>query len=205
MVSGRRICLPLIALFLLLILSPSTSSYSGNGFYGKKVGKIRFMIESPFQVSYLELINLISISPGTILTPHKVRASMESLNAKGLFKRISLYGQMERGNVHLMFRLEPSVIITSITVKGAKYFSKNEIISRVRLRRGISLDNVDSENTIRAVKKLYRQNGYFSPRVTMKIACRTKDGKGELLMEINEGPRPYIRELKFSGNTHMKD
>ena len=205
MVTGRESRLLLITLCFLLSLFFSTWSYGGNGFYGKKVGTIDFMVESPFQVSYLELINLISISPGTIITSDKVRASMASLNAKGLFKRISLYGETGEGAVHLLFRLEPSVLISTITVNGTRYFSKKEITSRVRLRRGSSLDNLDSEKIRRAVKNVYRKNGYFSPSVTLKIACRTGDGKGELLMEIDEGPRPYIREIKFSGNTHVKD
>ena len=203
-IGWTRVSLFIVVILLYIVILP-LPSLADQSLYGKQVKEILFRTESPFNISYLELIHLIPLSPGAIVTRDKVRESMESLNSKGLFKNISVYADEEGGEVILLFILEPAVLVTSTNVHGSTYFSPQEILGKVRFRRGVPVGVLDIEELREAMNKLYRENGYFKSRVNVKVGCRVETGTGDMSVEIHEGLPPYMKEISIEGNEHIPD
>jgi outer membrane protein assembly factor BamA len=198
-----QLLIPVISVILLFF--PLRPAFSGEDIIGKRARSITFAVDSPFEVSFLELANLLSITRGEIITRENIRKSVSGLNSKGIFKEISVYGEVFGNEVDLVFHVEPSVSIASIKVKGAKYFSGKEVIAKLRLREGKRLTSIDASQLKRRLADLYRENGYFKTKVEVKVACAISDGTSEVLIHIDESERPIIGAAEIRGNENISD
>lgn len=199
---GFIISILAISQLLLIFVKPV---FSGEDIFGKRARDIRFAIDSPFQISYLELVNLLSIASGEVVSQESIRKSVSSLNEKGIFERISVYGEVEDTQVDLVFLLEPSVSIGAITVDGVKYFSEKEVISKLRLRQGKLLTSVVADDIRRRLEGLYRKNGYFEAKVEIKVACSLEEGTSDVMIRVSEGRKPRLTLADIRGNVALSD
>lgn len=195
--------IPIITV-LTLFLSVERA-FSADDILGLKTRSIQFSIDSPFEISFLELVNLLSITEGEIITRENLRKSVSGLHSKGVFKKISVYGERVGSEVDLIFHLEPSVSIASIKVKGVRYFSGKEVISKLRLRQGKLLTSVEASDVGNRLKDLYRKNGFFGAEVDIKVACSIEDGRGEMVIQVDEGERPIMNFADILGNENISD
>lgn len=201
----KKVRLLIPAVSALMLFFSGNPALSSENILGKRARSIKFAVDSPFEISYLELATLIAVRQGQIITEENLRKSLSSLNSKGIFKRISVFGESEGDEADMVFFLEPSVSIASIQVKGVKYFSGKEVISKLRLREGKLLTKVEAEDLKRSLENLYRENGYFKTKADVKVACSMQDGRGQVAIQVDEGNRPILNFADIRGNENMSD
>lgn len=87
-------------------------------------------------------------------------------------------------------------------------FEGNRNLSSRRLKKTITIfkegsyDSFEIEESIEAIKKLYKEIGY--PDVTVESeTLAKKDGQVLIKFSINEGPSHIVKEVRFEGNDHV--
>lgn len=87
-------------------------------------------------------------------------------------------------------------------------FEGNRNLSSRRLKKTITIfkegsyDSFEIEESVEAIKKLYKEIGY--PDVTVESETLTrKDGPVLIKFSINEGPSHIVKEVRFEGNDHV--
>ncbi|RMG60645.1 MAG: outer membrane protein assembly factor BamA [Deltaproteobacteria bacterium] len=174
---------------------------SPSSFEGRKIGEIKFYVESPLLISEIELKGLLPFTEGERFSRDLLSRGIRALVGSGLFRKVEAYGEASGENeIRLLFRLFPEVPLTRISVKGEKYFSEREIISASGLKIGTTVTRMSLVDAERRVASLYKEHGYFSASVHVRGACSLRDGEGEVRFDVHEGPPPVLTRVEVLGN-----
>ncbi len=128
----------------------------------------------------------------------KVKEKNIDKNAKG---RVAIDIKVEEGEIYH---------IADIVWKGNEKYSDDELAKLTGLKSGLIYDPEAIESALRYkpdgtdVSSLYMNQGYLFFNVNQHITA-VKDHKVYLELQVNEGEKAVIREVKFKGNTITKD
>ncbi len=189
----------LVSLISFVPAASGGDSVSARLFEGRRVTSVSFEVDSPLKIPFVELEDLAGIEPGDVMTYEKLRMAIATLTSKGIFKKVEVYGRDDAGGVSLLFRVFPEVLISEITVEGARHFSDEKIISASGLRVGDVATAEELRSAEERIQSLYRRHGYFEIDVEVRGACRLENGAAEIRVAVSEGAPPILESVRISG------
>ncbi len=141
----------------------------------------------------------VKTKPGDFYNPAALREDLKAIYKMGYFENVYIkVAESEAGKV-VTFEVVEKPIIRSIEYSGLDAFSKEEVAEAANIGLNTILNNSKINNSVAAIKALYKAKGYYNTQVTAQISY-PNDESAELRFVIDEGDKIYIKEIKFVGN-----
>ncbi len=166
-------------------------------YWGWRVEKIELI--SDLDINNQELLELIEIHQGDMLTPSKLRRSIRLLYMKGLFRDIKAYAIKEDAGLTLRFELSKKMLIRKISFKNKKAALKSELLKIARFK---IYDEYDQQKAKRAEKELanyYQNRGFPKAKVTHELVPLGGSGYYHLKFSLELGEPTMINSFKVHG------
>jgi len=96
-------------------------------------------------------------------------------------------------------------ISNKIEVEGNRFFEKQELLSQIQLKPGLTYSDDLLERSIDQILLLYDENGFPYCQVSPSDFKITHEGKLSFSLKVNEGPRVKINRIEFEGLKHTKE
>ncbi|HVY52782.1 MAG TPA: outer membrane protein assembly factor BamA [Devosia sp.] len=144
------------------------------------------------------IIKYLALKVGDTATPAKLSASVDALQATGLFKSVSVTMQ---GSV-LVVKVAENAIVASVLFEGNQRFSDANLVAMIDLMNRGTVDEAGLARDVATIKKAYEDVGYTSVSVTTRLEP-VGDGRTRVVFVINEGGRSGIAAINFTGNNSI--
>lgn len=142
----------------------------------------------------------IGLQEGDSFDQANIDRALKGLFGTGLFADVSL---SRRGTV-LVVRLKENPIINQIAFEGNKKIEDKDLATEVQSKTRAVYTRTRVQNDLQRILDIYRRTGYFAATVTPKI-IELDQNRVDLVFEINEGARTYVRSINFIGNEKFTD
>ena len=130
-----------------------------------------------------------------------LKKDVKHLSSLGFFKSVQGHvNKVSKNKVDVIYIVKERPVIDSIEFVGNKHFSQKELKEHLKLQ---ALDFVNFDRlseTLSAIEKEYKEDGYFLSKISYKIVPLKKSSKVKLLIKITEGDKILIKQINFIGN-----
>ncbi|KPK77316.1 MAG: hypothetical protein AMJ89_02590 [candidate division Zixibacteria bacterium SM23_73] len=96
-------------------------------------------------------------------------------------------------------------ICDSIEIEGNRFFEKQELLSHINFKPGLTYSDDLLEKSIDQILMLYDENGFPYCQVSPSEFKIDNKGKLSFLLRIEEGPRVKIDKIEFEGLKNTKE
>lgn len=139
-------------------------------------------------------------APGQPFDPATIRQDVNTLYRLGQFKTVTAEATLQAdGTVAVRYVVQEQSLISAVQVVGNKVVTDQSLRAVIPLFANAPRDDFLVEQSIRDIKNLYRQKGFYLVEVQVDES-RLQDS-GILIFKIIEGPRVRVKEVAFEGNT----
>ena len=204
-VRGRSV----LSLLLLFLLGPGGSParaadwawnpQAGDSLAARPVGRI--FIRGNVTTDERLILRTSGLAAGDTVSAYRVRDAVRALWGLGLFSTLRFVDWPDSaGGRSLAIEVTENPRIGSLTWKGNKKLGEEDLKAKVDLKAGQILAGPKLFQARQAVESAYRDEGYAAARVTTELTA-TADGKQDLVIAVEEGPRVSIKAIEIEGNT----
>ena len=125
---------------------------------------------------------------------------LKKLFNTGLFSDVVL----EIKGSTLIVKIKENKCFNQIVFEGNEAASDEDLDTAVRLKPREIYTSVRVQEAVQNMRALYRVKGRFATKITPKI-IEKEQNRVDLIFEIEEGPKTYVREIYFVGNKCFDD
>ncbi|MCS7198818.1 MAG: outer membrane protein assembly factor BamA [Caldimicrobium sp.] len=141
---------------------------------------------------------------GESLDPKKVNEDIKMLFKLGYFEHVeALMEEGERGVV-LVYKVEERESIKEITFKGIKEAKKEDLAKIIELKPGDIPTPEKLTKALENLKAYYEQLGFHQTEINLKTE-KVGPAQINLVFEIKEGKKKYIKKIEFLGNKALSE
>jgi outer membrane protein insertion porin family len=152
----------------------------------------------------------LGISPGDPYNPDALQKNFLNLWQTGLFDDIRL--EADRGDKGVVVR----AIVKERPRIGSVEFRGNKELTTAKINEAFEREHIDLHvgNTVEQtlvrraadlIKKTYTEGGFEGVTVTTSTEDLTEPGEKKIVFVINEGTKPKVARIEFTGNQHFSD
>ncbi len=165
---------------------------------GERIAEVRITGNRRIETDAIR--NTVALKSGDLLYPDKVDADVRSIFKLGHFQDVKAETTpMEKG-VILTYLVTEKPVIRDLKIEGNKELTAEKIKEALELKVNTIFSAKDLAKSIKKIKKLYADEGYYLAEVD---GNSEKRGENELrvTLKINEGKKVLIEEIRFEGNS----
>jgi outer membrane protein insertion porin family len=140
----------------------------------------------------------LSIREGDVYNPEKINREVKKLYETGYFQDIRVHANDTPQGKEVVFEVKEKPLIRDIVVKGADAVDKDDILEAMSTKTGSVLNPKVIQEDLDKVRELYRKKGYYKAEVSYSQQTLSP-GKAELVLDIEEGEKLYIKEITIQG------
>lgn len=198
------ICLISLSLFIALNFTSPFLYASESKIEGKKITSIEIKTEGGERIEWLK--DMISIREGDLYSSRAVRRSLDQLYKDGRFKDITIDAELADSGVVLTYTLIEKEIISEIVISGNWFVTTKELMEKIRASEGEEITDDLLREILSDLISYYHKKGFFHAEVE-EVVKRGRGIKARTLLRLNirEGKRTRIRELRFTGERVYPD
>jgi outer membrane protein insertion porin family len=203
---GRPVLLLLLSLLPLLGLwqSPARAAdwawnpETGDTLSARPVGRV--VVRGNATADERLILRTSGLAVGDTVNAYRLRDAVRALWGLGLFSRLRVVDWPDStGGRSLALEVTENPRIGALSWKGNKKLGDEDLKAKVDLKAGQILSGPKLFQARQAIESAYRDEGYAAARVTTELTA-TADGKEDLVIAVEEGPRVSIRAIELEGN-----
>lgn len=160
--------------------------------------EVRFV--GPETVNRAVVMANIQTAVGKPLSHDVVEQDVRNLINTGYFFDVRVLEEPVTDGVKVVFQVQGKATLKEVLFEGQKRFKEDRLRRESSQKTGDILDERKAHADARKMEELYQKAGYPDVQVTYEVSMDKDTGKAVLRFKVNEGPRVYIRQIKFSGN-----
>ncbi len=141
------------------------------------------------------VLSLLQTRPGMPLAIADVRESITHLISLTRYEDVQVYEDPAPGGVRLRYLLVPVHVVDRLEFRGTLGIAEDTLRRVVVQRFGNAPVASRAEEVARALQTVYRERGYVQATVMPRIEITHKPDRATMVLDINAGPRPVIREI----------
>ncbi|MDJ0622966.1 MAG: outer membrane protein assembly factor BamA [Desulfocapsaceae bacterium] len=150
------------------------------------------------------ILQNIRTQPGDIYSPTQLREDLRSIYAMGYFDDIQIEVRQESDGKVVIFQVTEKPVIKSIVFSGTDEIKEENVKEVVTTKEQSILNPMQISKDKEALLQLYKTKGYYNTEVSPEITYPTDDS-AVVEFVIEEGPKIYIKEISFEGNSTFDD
>ncbi len=142
--------------------------------------------------------------PGTPLDPAKVRASLRSLYATGLYQTIEVAGVRAGDSVSIIFSGVPRLFIGRVNVDGVKDDRLAAVLqSATQLQPGAAYSEARADSAEPDISATLQNNGFYRGQIARTTVIDRENSLVELNFEITPGSPARVGEVELTGESGL--
>jgi len=142
--------------------------------------------------------------PNTPLDPNKVRASLRSLYATGLYQTIEVAGVRTGDSVAIIFTGEPRLFIRRVNIDGVKDDRLAAVLqSATQLQPGTAYTEAKASAAEPEVVNTLQNNGYYRGQVARTTVLDRENSLVDLNFEVFPGNPARVGEVNLTGDSGL--
>lgn len=180
-----------IALFIILFSCFSAFAE------GEKIADIQ--VTGNRRIETAAILNVIKTKAGDILYAEKADADVKAVYKLGHFQDVKADGATSEKGYVLTFTVVEKPIVREIAVVGNKELGIDKIREAMDLKPNSVFSSKDLAKSIKKVKKLYADEGFYLAEVEGGAEKRSETDV-KVSFKIAEGKKILIKTIQFEGN-----
>jgi outer membrane protein insertion porin family len=161
-------------------------------------------VQGNHRIDAAAILAAVSSKSGQTLDQAKVDADIKAIFALGHFRDVVAdLSDGDKGPV-LTFVVSEKPIIRDIRIEGNKELSANKIREVLEVRGNTPYTPANLQVSVRKVKKLYADEGYYLAEVTTATEEKSPT-EIRITFKIKEGKKIRISKIRFTGNHIYSD
>ena len=169
---------------------------------GEPIQEVR--VEGNQRIDAAAILENLETKPKGQLRSSSIDQDIRSIYAMGYFDDVRVYTEATPQGVRVMFQVKERPMILSIRFEGNKKLKEDRLKEALLLKEHTILDPAKVQEGITAIRKRYREEGYFFATVSSRI--EPKEGNtADVVYKINENKAVKVVKITFQGNEHFKE
>lgn len=165
---------------------------------GRIVREVR--VEGNSRLSDAAVRSWVRTRPGQQFLPEVVRDDQQRLLDTGRFRSVVVTRAETDDGVIVTFNVTERPLVTELRLVGNKLLDDEDLLEKLRFRRGDPLSDYAVEQGREAIVQAYQGEGHHFATVTVEPDALRE---GRVVYRIIEGPKVTVRKLRFEGNEHF--
>jgi len=141
------------------------------------------------------VLSLLQTRPGMPLSIADVRESITHLISLTRYEDVQVYQDPVPGGVRLRYVLVPVHTVDRLELRGTLGIPEDTLRRIVVQRFGNAPVASRAEEVARALQMVYRERGFVQATITPRIEITHKPDRATMVLDINAGLRPVIRDI----------
>ncbi|MFQ5882145.1 MAG: outer membrane protein assembly factor BamA [Candidatus Methylomirabilales bacterium] len=137
-------------------------------------------------------------------SPEQIRGDVERLFQMGFFDDVMVEAEELEGGLRLIYVVKEKPIIRSIRIDGAEEIQEEDIQDRIDIAEGTIFNPPTVGRNADKIRRFYEEEGFYTAQVAGRFE-KISDREADVVFEIQEGARFFVRDIKFVGNKGLKD
>lgn len=167
-------------------------------YYGQKVTRIDF--KGNENINSTELLNLIQLRPGMMLTREVINKDLKVIFQHGSIAYARVEGNPYKDGVGISFIIEEKPIVTSVSIRGLKELTESSMLDLIPLKT----EKVYSESALRKSMDLIimqaKDKGLFNASIRYeKLADEKKKNSIMVIFTVDEGEEIKVGKINIIG------
>ncbi|MDL2307767.1 outer membrane protein assembly factor BamA [Desulfovibrio sp. OttesenSCG-928-C06] len=141
----------------------------------------------------------INTKPGDVVDPRAIDNEFRKIWDLGFFSDIQ--AELEEGpdGLTLIYTVTEKPRIEAIYIEGTDGVDQEDVSSTMTTRVGGILNEKVLASDLQKIQELYRKQGYYLAKTNYRIDQRQGGAAAALVLQIEEGNRLYIKEVRIEG------
>ncbi len=159
-------------------------------------------VEGNKNVSSLVIYGHLQEKEGDSLSIARIREDIHGLYSMGSFKHVKIEAEKAAapGKVVLTVVVVERPILAAITFKGNKKWDSKKFLEEMKLAPKAAFDPSKVDPDLRAIRRLYQEEGYSNVYVSSKAQSNPKSNTVALSIEIAEGNQIRVAGVTVIGS-----
>jgi len=145
------------------------------------------------------IMQAVRIKPGERLDRELVDADVRAIFKLGHFRDVQAHTEKGEGGIVLEYVVVEKPVIREIKIQGAKEVKQDKVREAIEIKPNTIYSAKDLPKSIKKVKKLYTDEGYYLVEVNAFTSKRSET-ELNLIFEVKEGEKILIKTIEFDGN-----
>ncbi|HEX2854002.1 MAG TPA: outer membrane protein assembly factor BamA, partial [Opitutaceae bacterium] len=131
---------------------------------------------------------------------------IKSLYRTGLFEFINVSQEpLDDGKtLNLVVEVTPKFRVFAIRFEGNKRVRTSRLEKEAKTKPNFALDERQVKDDSEKIREYYQKSGFNQVSVSYSIERDRVGGFGTIIFKIREGEKVKIRDIRFTGNAHVK-
>jgi outer membrane protein insertion porin family len=170
-----------------------------------ETGKITAVkVKGNRRIETAAIMQAVSIKPGEELNRDKVDADVRAIFKLGHFRDVQAELENVAGGLVLNYIVQEKPVVREIKIEGAKEISADKVREAVTIKPNTIFSAKDLQASIKKVKKLYADEGYYLAEVEGSTSKRSET-ELNVIIRVKEGKKVLIKTIRFEGNHAFTD
>ena len=183
----------LFLFFCLFVFSPFA--------YSKKVGGISIQGNKLIETALIK--SHIQLKKGSAYSDQKVKQDVRKLFSLGFFDDIQVHVHSGKKGLNVLYQFKERIPITEVEFKGNDHIKTEDLKELSLIKEYDFLNWAKLQKTLVAIKKKYKEKGYYTAEVSYKTQKIPKANKFKLLIDIQENKKLFIKKISLIGNRNI--
>jgi len=169
--------------------------------YGLKVYKITL---KGTQIIGRDLIQShLQVKVNTTYRSLKIKNDVQKLASLGFFDSVEAHTYTSQKGIHVVYRVKERAFVNELEFQGYDHVSLEDLKELSKIQVFDFLNFNELYQTFSAIKKKYKEKGYFFVQVSHKLVPIPKSQKFKLIIKIQEKQKIQIKKINFIGNLNI--
>ncbi|MFW6388453.1 MAG: outer membrane protein assembly factor BamA [Desulfohalobiaceae bacterium] len=144
------------------------------------------------------ILNRLSLRVGDPYAKQQLSQEIKRLFDSGFFQDIQVHAEQTPEGQRVVFQVQERPLIREIKIKGAEELKEKEILEIMQVESGDMLNPRLIKEDLSRISELYRKEGYYRAEAEYS-QTEVKPGQIDLIIELEENEKQYIREIDIQG------
>jgi outer membrane protein insertion porin family len=144
--------------------------------------------------------------PGAPLDPRKIRESLRSLYATGLYQTIEVAGVRAGDSVTIVFTGVPRLFVGRVNVEGVKDDRLDAALdSATQLQAGTPFSDTKAAQAEPSIKTTLENNGYYRGQVASTKVIDRQNSLMDINFEVTTGDQARVGDVELTGDSGLTE
>ncbi|MBI5154419.1 BamA/TamA family outer membrane protein [Candidatus Poribacteria bacterium] len=152
-----------------------------------------------------DILRVMDTKPGEPFSAEALRRDMQAIADLGHYNplTINITSEDTGGGVRLVVTVDENPVVKRITFVGNVTYKTERLEREIDFKAGDILPLAAKTSTARSIQTFYANGGYKTTRVTVSIEPADEPNTVNVQINVDEGQKIKIRDLKIEGNKHF--
>ena len=133
-----------------------------------------------------------------------VSEDVRNLQKLGYFRNVTVrVERLDDTAVRVIFVVEGNPMVRRVEFRGNKHYRSRKLLEEMLTAENKPLNEYALERDAKKIEELYRGQGYDQIDASYQVDVTPGTTDAAVVFEVAEGPRAFIKEVRFSGNSAL--